>query len=272
MFFSPSCILRTKNPNKNNAPVTVQNGGKIMKNTKITLTIAAIIGITTLTGCSGSISVSAPDTTTPVIVSEAPVTTIIESIPVPAAEAPVITEIVTESNVVPVLEEPIDISDINIDFDYRTDETTYEEYGVITASANNNICWTYETIKTEVAECCRIEMLNAPEGMVCINEGGTITALNSITGDILWQNYDYQAGGTISCIGDDGTLYISSYSGPAFMAISRGGNTLVKVDSFADYFWPYDMSLENDMATIYFDSDDNASVTINVTDFSYEIN
>ncbi len=158
-----------------------------------------------------------------------------------------------------------------ISFDYQIKEDTGEEYGILRATGSQGTFWSYETIKCELGECSQIEELGSPDGMVYLNEGGTIVALETATGNILWANTDYQGGGTICNVDEKGYVYLASHDGPALMIIDSNGNTVHRADSYGDYFWPYCIILDENKLTIGFDSEENASVTVNLTDYSYTI-
>ncbi len=158
-----------------------------------------------------------------------------------------------------------------ISFDYQIKEDTGEEYGILRATGSQGTFWSYETIKCELGECSRIEELGSPDGMVYLNEGGTIVALETATGNILWANTDYQGSGSICNVDEKGYVYLASYNGPALMIIDSNGNTIHRADSYGDYFWPYCIILDENKLTIGFDSEENASVTVNLTDYSYTI-
>ena len=99
-----------------------------------------------------------------------------------------------------------------------------------------------------------------------------MTALNMADGKVLWQNSEYQGSGSIGAMDEKDNLYVTAYEGPALMIIDPNGNTLCMVEQFADYFWPYDMYIEDDMLYISFDSADDAMVIMDTKDFSYSIN
>ena len=158
-----------------------------------------------------------------------------------------------------------------ISFDYQIKEDTGEEYGILRATGSQGTFWSYETVKCELGECSQIEELASPDGMVYLNEGGTIVALETATGNILWANTDYQGSGSICNVDEKGYVYLASHNGPALMIIDSNGNTIHRADSYGDYFWPYCIILDENKLTIGFDSEENASVTVNLTDYSYTI-
>ena len=96
--------------------------------------------------------------------------------------------------------------------------------------------------------------------------------MNIEDGRVLWQNSDFQGSGSVSALDEEGNLYVAGYEAPALIILDTNGNTLCKVVQFADYFWPYEMDIEDNMLTILFDSADNAKVTMDIRDYSYTVN
>ena len=156
-------------------------------------------------------------------------------------------------------------------FHLKTDENTYQEYATIICQGDQGTYWEYETGKFEVGQCSSVEPIASTASCIYINEGGTVTAINLTDGKVLWKNSDYQGAGTVSELDEDGNLYLAGYFSPALVILDPNGNTLLKVDEFADYFWPYEMTIENNQLTIKYDCDDNAKVTMDITDHSYTI-
>lgn len=159
-------------------------------------------------------------------------------------------------------------------FEIKVDEVTYQEYARIICKGDKGTYWEYETGKFEVAQSAMVEHIACSPCANCIyiNEGGTITALNLTDGRILWQNSDYQGSGSISAFDEKDNIYIAGYDSPGLIVIDANGNTLHKVQQFEDYFWPYEMYLEDDTLTIVFDSEDNAQITMDIRDYSYKAN
>ncbi len=150
----------------------------------------------------------------------------------------------------------------DVDFTYNASENT--ESASVTVAGHDGVYWTYNTGEYEVAQDCRMELLNSPKGMIVLNEGGVITALDEFTGEVLWQNVDYNGGGTLSLVDDRGFIYIAGNGDASLLVLDSLGNTLIGISNFGEYFWPVDMQLCGDELTITFDSDDNASAVIDV--------
>lgn len=159
-----------------------------------------------------------------------------------------------------------------ITFEYKINEDISKEYGIITATDSQGTCWIYETQQAEIAQCQRIEKLASPSDRTYLNEGGKITAIDNLTGKVLWKNEDYVGGGTCSVVDSDGTLYLSGYDAYGLVVIDNNGKTLFKQDSFEDYMFPVSMDLKGDKLTITYDSEENAKVTVSTSDYTYTIN
>ena len=154
----------------------------------------------------------------------------------------------------------------DVEFSYDVREGA--ESASVTVAGHDGVYWTYDTGECEVAQNCRMELLNSPKGMILLNEGGVITALDEFTGEVLWQNDDYKGGGSLSLVDDRGFIYIAGNGDASLLVLDSLGNTLIGISDFGEYFWPADMQLCGDELTITFDSDDNAVAVIDVSDIS----
>lgn len=155
-------------------------------------------------------------------------------------------------------------STYDVEFSYDVREGA--ESASVKVNGNDGVYWTYNTGECEVAQCCRMELLNSPKGMIVLNEGGVITALDEFTGEVLWQNDNYNGGGSLSLVDDRGFIYIAGNGDASLLVLDSLGNTLIGISDFGDYFCPVDMQLCGDELTITFDSDDNAAAVIDVSD------
>lgn len=249
-----------------------------MKNKKITkliLTLATVSCMAALTGCNAEITLDSESNSPGTITIETTLSETPESQNVITANTNNYT--VTQSNQTIASQDQSTQQNsaaetYNVNFDYRTEESTGCEYAVVTVTDSKGTSWSYQTSKVMMGQVSAVELLSSPANMTYINEGDTIVALDNKTGNTAWINSDYNGAGTLSLLDNNGNLYVSGGQGPALVIIDAQGNTLVKVDEFADYFWPSDMTLEGNMLTITFDCDDNASITMDIRDYSYEIN
>jgi len=253
-----------------------------MKNKKLILTMTTLVLATTLAGCSTSVSVDTPQTAnvstaateTATLTADTQETyiTVDEEASSAASDNTVsYAEGIPNDNntntdyVIPEEEE------LAVSYEYKIDEATNREYAVICCEGTKGTYWEYETAKLEIGQASGIEQLSSPSGAVYINEGGTIKAINAIDGHILWENSDYQGSGSVSTVDENGILYIAGYESPALLVINKEGKTLHKTEAFGDYFWPYEMTITDNILTIKFDSETDASVNVDIRDYSYSI-
>ncbi len=127
----------------------------------------------------------------------------------------------------------------------------FDEYAIVTATdKRGNLLWEYETPAVMGTELSRMEEIGRKGNGYFFNEGGTVTALEITTGEVLWRNEDF-AGASISAAMDDDTIYLSGHYGPDFFAVSMTGETLARIESFdADYYWPGALELRDGKAIV----------------------
>ncbi len=220
-----------------------------MKSRKLVLTTATLlIGLCVLTGCNSQTQI--PQTTT--------------------QETTMEETNIEEMNIKETVSDAPTADTSSWTFDVKIDEATNQEYGILSVKNENGAEWTYETEIYDVSQCTQLEKLTSPEDVIYINEAGTIIAFDKATGSILWKNSDYQGSGTTCILDDNGTLYACGYLTPDLFVMGRDGATLFREEQFhPDYFWPYEMTLANDTLTILFESEENASISVNINDYSY---
>lgn len=130
------------------------------------------------------------------------------------------------------------------------------EYAMISGvDASGELVWSTMTMVYEVSQLNQVTGIGLWNDRYYYAEGGAVVALSRETGAILWENPDFNgspANGDRACmILEDGTLYVTGYFGPDFMAIDKDGNTLVHLGTVhGDYYWPYELNLEGDLLTI----------------------
>ncbi len=162
-------------------------------------------------------------------------------------------------------------------------ERKYEdakEYAVLTAVdlSGSTTLWTYTTGKYDATELDRTSPIGMAPGLYLLNEGGTVTALDAGTGEVVWQNDEF--GG---CLGLDAAVIdvegnrvlLSGYYGPDLFACDLQGKTLFHTDSFdSDYLWPHSLSLDGpDQLTIHFemgpDGEEGVAIAVDLSDLSF---
>ncbi|MCD8046223.1 MAG: hypothetical protein LUE90_06260 [Clostridiales bacterium] len=71
------------------------------------------------------------------------------------------------------------------------------------------------------------------------------------TGNVLWENSDFDASGSGVAFGED-ALYLCGYYGPDFYAVSYEGKTVYRIEQFYEsYYWAYQIELQDDFAVVY---------------------
>ncbi|MBE5866166.1 MAG: hypothetical protein E7292_08145 [Lachnospiraceae bacterium] len=241
-----------------------------MKKTNVTFTMATIICMAALTGCSANVTVETPTASAGTI---AVTSSSSEAVSEPYV-APSEAENKEESKVEDKEESTQTVAEeFAISFDYKIDESTGKEYAIVSGMGDRGSCWTYETGKFDVGQCNSVEYLSSPAGRVYVNEGGTIVALDAYDGSVIWENSTYQGSGSVSTVDMNDNLYLSSYFDSTLLVIDKDGNVVQNLACYGDYFWPACMAFDQeDMLVITFDCDENASVTVNPKDFTYTIN
>ena len=157
-----------------------------------------------------------------------------------------------------------------INFNYQTDEAGYE-YAVVSGTKEDGTGWTYQTKKVEIGQYCTMQWINDFGGLLYLNEGGNIIALDVTTGKVVWQNSEY-VGGDVLCAADEiGNVYIVGNDTVGMVIIDTKGNTSLKVDRFADYYMPWNTYITGDTLVILYDDTDSARVEFNIKDYSYTV-
>lgn len=263
-----------------------------MKRTKMILSVAAMIGAVSLAGCSAKVTIGEDETTgtTSINIETDATENTANQTKKENTENKQDTSSAEENTHTDdfVMEPTTDWStsldgekewnfalpaeeELAYSFNLKTDESTYREYATIICEGEQGTYWEYETDQFEVGQCSSVELIASTASCIYINEGGTITAINLTDGKVLWRNSDYQGSGTVSEMDEDGNLYLAGYFSPALLILDPNGSTIIKVDEFADYFWPYEMTIDGNQLTIKYDCDDNAKVTMDIRDHSYTI-
>ncbi|MCD7866629.1 MAG: hypothetical protein LUG62_00140 [Clostridiales bacterium] len=105
--------------------------------------------------------------------------------------------------------------------------------------------WTYTTESYYQAQLTAVYEIGIKDDTYYFVESGTVTALNLLTGEVLWKNSEFGgSGGT--CMGENG-IYLTGYLNPDFFAVSYSGETLKKIDVFDEqYFWSYNVEQKDE--------------------------
>lgn len=144
------------------------------------------------------------------------------------------------------------------------DEAAY--YAVVTGydSQTGETVWTHETPKYYVAQLDTLQEIGLSYAGYFFLEEGTVTCLDLTTGEVLWQNSDFDGAGAGIDMDMDGTIYLCGYFGPDLYVISPEGKTIARYDSLTkdsdwfeeELFWPYEVKAkENGWAAVSYESD-----------------
>lgn len=140
-----------------------------------------------------------------------------------------------------------DTSEIEVVFDHRF---AAEEYAIISGvDADGKTLWTLETSHHPAAQCDAVVSIGVSDGLYYYSDGG-IVAVNLKDGSFVWRSEDSYAP-SASVIGEDGTIYLCCWLDLDFAAIDKYGNTLARIDKFAeDSLWPDQIELVGDKIKI----------------------
>ena len=139
---------------------------------------------------------------------------------------------------------------------------------------DGNVVWTYETGEYEAAQLYRTDEIGRNGDRFYFVEDGAVVALNVSDGSVLWKNDEFGGSGSYT-FGDDGTVYVSGYFGPDFMAIDLDGTTLCYIDAFdPEYYWAYEITYLGDQVAVTMSgtpSGEEETIYVNLTDYTYSL-
>ncbi|MCD7818777.1 MAG: hypothetical protein LUH07_06970 [Lachnospiraceae bacterium] len=106
---------------------------------------------------------------------------------------------------------------------------------------------------------------------------GSVLALDLQTGELLWENADFQgcAGDeTLGSAMDENGIYLAGFYGPDFIAVSYSGETLARIESFdPDYSQADVVHLLGDGTAVirmmFGNGDDFSGFCVNLSDWTY---
>ena len=138
-------------------------------------------------------------------------------------------------------------------YSYMMEDT--EEYCTFQGiGPDGSLVWSQESRHFPASETARIFPIGRFEGTYYYNEDGTVVALDVVTGDILWQNPEFQGVCDANTVLFDeyGYLYLCGTNGPDFMAIDPQGSTVRRIDVLsADHSIPLRIRQEGRQLVIY---------------------
>lgn len=160
-----------------------------------------------------------------------------------------------------------------VELEKNTDNS--KEYAIITKKNRLGMeQWKKQTSSYEKSNVENIVEIGQNNGAYYYVEGGTVVKLDLKTGEELWRCDDVNVGSPKEeavAISEDGTVYVSGYLGPDFVAIREDRTMLYKIDTFAegyssDYL-PYKIDLNASYVDIYIEGDffdEEQNVAVNV--------
>ena len=159
------------------------------------------------------------------------------------------------------------------------EQDLYTEHAIILGMGpDNDVIWTHITEEFPCGQNSNVEEVVCWKNQYIFCAGGTLIALDSETGEKLWENEEFNGYGIHYLEGKNGHLYLCAYQGPAFFEIDQGGNMLHKIESFEGYDWACDIQPAGDKIavtmelSVYGDYQAGGHVFhVNLDDYSYEL-
>lgn len=145
-----------------------------------------------------------------------------------------------------------------------------KEYAVITAlDAEGETVWQLETQHYDVAQLDSVTEIGMWNDRFYYSEGGTIVALNRETGEMLWENDEFQGypvGKDACLILEDGTIVATGFFGPDLAVVDKDGKMLAYLGTYdEDIYWPYEVVMEDGMIVITFEGTPDGSGEVKLT-------
>ena len=139
---------------------------------------------------------------------------------------------------------------------------------------NGTVVWQRTETTQYRTELTLIEEIGVWEDRYYYSREGIVSCLRLSDGFLLWENDEF-GGSSISCLIDqrNGNVYLCGWYGPDFFACSKDGETLCKIYSSGDFYWPSNMSWRDaDSLVIYWSGGAGLETAlpyyIDLTDFS----
>ena len=138
---------------------------------------------------------------------------------------------------------------------------------------DEKVIWSFETPESYIGQYETLEYIGSCNGKVYLNIQGLtdrennkegVYCLELQTGKVLWICEDFMGCGVSHAFDDDGILYIGGYESVACAAIDENGKMLWKVDTLGDdFYWLYDITLEDDLIKLSFEGGDGKTAYLN---------
>lgn len=146
----------------------------------------------------------------------------------------------------------------------RNDSSNPEAQAVIQCLDGENIVWEYETDKISRTELEPISDVYTDAEKVYFSEAGTLKALDKTNGKELWESENVGWGNSMAI--DEHNIYVAGYYGPNVVIVSKSGDELYRNED-EDYYWVYDLKIENNILYVYYDSGDGGIKEVDVSKF-----
>ena len=142
---------------------------------------------------------------------------------------------------------------------YNIMEQNGEESGTFQGiDPEGNLVWSYETGIYPQGQLMQVSPLGRYQGTYYLLEGGTIIALDIVTGQILFENGDFGGSGSqeVSYLDDYGYLYLCGFDKPDFFAMDPMGHTVKKITTLdKNYYNPFKITVDGDVLTVHMEND-----------------
>ena len=203
-----------------------------------------------LTGC-GAGSSAASETQEPVFSTTSAEKTAEEEITDAPAE--------TRMESVPEPETTLPLSYDAYQVAYNIMEQNGEEIGTFQGiDPEGNLIWTYTTAAYPQGQMMQVSPLGRFQGTYYLLEGGTVMALDIVSGHILFENGDFGGCSSqeVSFIDDYGYLYLCGFDKPDFFAMDPMGHTVKKIGTLdEEHYGPFKITVEDDILTVHMEMD-----------------
>lgn len=160
---------------------------------------------------------------------------------------------------------------------YRVDfehfyEGESEKSTIIVSNADGEI-WRYDASIDGIGQVDGLSMVGETETNVYFLENGVVKNFDLATGELVWENIDFEGCLGASLVTDDGRVFLSGYFGPFYQVIAPDGQTIYRCASAdeEDLYWGYEMEFVNEGIRLYCESNEDAIIIINTDDYSYTV-
>lgn len=147
-------------------------------------------------------------------------------------------------------------------------EDNQEYYTFQGIGPQKDIVWNLETRHLDCGQVPRITPIGSLDGRFFYAEDGTVIALNTATGETLWENPEF--GGCIpnnDCmlLDPSGFIYLSGFEGPDLCVLDVEGNLISKTDCFCpEAYHPVKLWIDGSQLTVHLESDSPEGKTFSV--------